>query len=78
MPVNTIRFASGKTSLRGAPMWAPNRRAAMWGRPCKTFFALAMMATALALGACGKKGDPEPPNPQTDHYPRQYPDPSSL
>ncbi len=35
-------------------------------------------ALALALSACGKKGAPEPPEPQSDHFPRQYPDPSSL
>jgi predicted small lipoprotein YifL len=34
-----------------------------------------LMATAIA---CGKKGAPEPPDPQTDQYPRQYPDPDSL
>jgi hypothetical protein len=59
-------------------MWAPNRRAAAWGRPYRSLLALAIIAAALSLAACGKKGDPEPPNPQTDHYPRQYPDPSSL
>jgi predicted small lipoprotein YifL len=37
-----------------------------------------IVALALSLSACGKKGPPEPPDPQTDHYPRQYPDPSSL
>ena len=36
------------------------------------------IALALALSACGKKGAPEPPDPETDKYPRQYPDPSSL
>ena len=35
-------------------------------------------ALALSLCACGKSGPPEPPNPQTDKFPRQYPDPSSL
>jgi len=36
------------------------------------------LALALSLSACGKSGPPEPPNPQTDKFPRQYPDPSSL
>jgi hypothetical protein len=35
-------------------------------------------ALALSLSACGKKSAPEPPNPQSDHFPRQYPDPTSL
>jgi len=35
-------------------------------------------ALALSISACGKKGPPEPPDPQTDQFPRQYPDPSSL
>jgi putative lipoprotein len=35
-------------------------------------------ALAVSLSACGKKGAPEPPDPQSDHFPRQYPDPSSL
>jgi predicted small lipoprotein YifL len=33
---------------------------------------------ALTLSACGKRGDPEPPDGKTDEFPRQYPDPSSL
>jgi predicted small lipoprotein YifL len=33
---------------------------------------------ALPLSACGKKGPPEPPDPQSDKFPRQYPDPSTL
>ena len=37
-----------------------------------------IFALALSLSACGKRGAPEPPNPQTDHFPRQYPDPSTL
>jgi predicted small lipoprotein YifL len=37
-----------------------------------------IVAVALSLSACGKSGPPEPPNPQTDKFPRQYPDPSSL
>ena len=35
---------------------------------------LAVLAlTALAPSACGKKGDPVLPPPQTDTYPNQYP-----
>jgi predicted small lipoprotein YifL len=39
-----------------------------------------MLITALALlpAGCGKKGDPELPNGETDQFPRQYPDPDSL
>ncbi len=37
-----------------------------------------IFALALSLSACGKTGAPEPPDPQTDKFPRQYPDPSSL
>jgi predicted small lipoprotein YifL len=39
-----------------------------------------MLIAALALlpAGCGKKGDPEPPNGETDQFPRQYPDPDSL
>jgi len=37
-----------------------------------------IMIAALALSACGKQSAPEPPDPKTDHFPRQYPDPSSL
>jgi len=37
-----------------------------------------VVALALVLSACGKRGDPEPPDGKTDEYPRQYPDPSSL
>jgi predicted small lipoprotein YifL len=33
---------------------------------------------ALLPAGCGKKGDPELPEGQTDDYPRQYPDPNSL
>jgi len=32
----------------------------------------------LGLSACGKRGDPVPPDGKTDEFPRQYPDPSSL
>jgi predicted small lipoprotein YifL len=39
---------------------------------------VAIAALALSLSACGKAGPPEPPDPQTDKSPRQYPDPSSL
>jgi predicted small lipoprotein YifL len=37
-----------------------------------------MVALALALAGCGKKGPPEPPEGKTDQFPRQYPDPSTL
>jgi predicted small lipoprotein YifL len=41
-----------------------------WGRAGL----LALLAlTALAPAACGKKGDPVLPPPQTDTYPNQYP-----
>ena len=39
---------------------------------------VAIAALALSLSACGKNGAPEPPDPKTDHFPRQYPDPSTL
>jgi len=39
---------------------------------------VAITALAVALSACGKKGAPEPPDPKTDQFPRQYPDPNSL
>ena len=86
MFTETIRFAHRKISGRGAiglrpivAMWAPNRRAATRGRPYGApLITLMMVALALSLSACGKTGAPEPPNPQTDKFPRQYPDPSSL
>jgi predicted small lipoprotein YifL len=37
-----------------------------------------ILSLAVGLAACGKKGPPEPPDPQTDTYPRQYPDPTTL
>ena len=33
--------------------------------------ALIFLCALLALAACGKKGDPEPPQP--DQFPHQYP-----
>jgi hypothetical protein len=35
-------------------------------------------ALALLPAGCGKKGDPELPNGETDQFPHQYPDPDSL
>ena len=35
-----------------------------------------LVLTALAPAACGKKGDPVLPPPQTDTYPNQYPHPN--
>jgi predicted small lipoprotein YifL len=32
-----------------------------------------MLATAVAIAACGKKGDPTLPNGQQDNYPHDYP-----
>jgi predicted small lipoprotein YifL len=41
-----------------------------WGR----LGLLALLAlTALAPAACGKKGSPQLPPPQTDTFPNQYP-----
>jgi hypothetical protein len=48
------------------------------GRPYGARLALVIVALALSLSACGKKGPPEPPDPQSDNFPRQYPDPSTL
>jgi hypothetical protein len=39
---------------------------------------LAIAGLALSLSACGKKSAPERPEGQTDQFPRQYPDPSTL
>ena len=39
---------------------------------------LLLLAVALLPAGCGKKGDPELPNGETDEFPRQYPDPDSL
>ena len=39
---------------------------------------LLIAALALLPAGCGKKGDPELPNGETDEFPRQYPDPDSL
>jgi predicted small lipoprotein YifL len=39
---------------------------------------LLVAALALLPTGCGKKGDPELPNGETDQFPRQYPDPDSL
>ena len=76
MLIDIASFARPRKSRRGAPMWAPNRRAATWGRPYSAL--LVFMIVALSLSACGKKGPPEPPEGKSDQFPRQYPDPSSL
>jgi len=36
---------------------------------------LPALAAAVVVAACGKKGDPKPPNPEKNKYPRQYPKP---
>jgi hypothetical protein len=39
-------------------------------------FSACVLCTLLALGACGKKGDPEPLKP--DQFPHQYPAPEKI
>jgi predicted small lipoprotein YifL len=43
---------------------------------CAALSIIALLA--LTVSACGKRGDPVPPDGKTDEFPRQYPDPSSL
>jgi hypothetical protein len=45
-------------------------------RACASLSIIALLS--LGLSACGKRGDPVPPDGKTDEYPRQYPDPSTL
>ena len=78
MLIEIAKFMRRMESRRGAPMWAPNPRAATWGRPYSARLALVIVALAHTLSAGGKKGPPEPPDPQSDKVPRQYPDPSTL
>ncbi len=84
MLLDIASFARRKKSRRGAPMWAPDRRTASpgqargRGRPYSALLVFMIVALALSLSACGKKGPPEPPEGKTDQFPRQYPDPSSL
>jgi predicted small lipoprotein YifL len=56
-------------SLSKAALRRSQRLVSMW---------IVIVALALSLAACGKKGPPEPPDPQSDNFPRQYPDPDSL
>jgi predicted small lipoprotein YifL len=56
-------------SLSTAALRRSQRLVSMWILP---------VALALSLSACGKKGPPEPPDPQSDKFPRQYPNPSTL
>lgn len=44
-----------------------------WGRRLAVSF-LALLLTATALSACGRKGNPAPPD-EGSLYPRQYPTP---
>ena len=39
-------------------------------------FSALILCASLALGACGKKGDPDPPQP--DQFPHQYPAPEII
>ncbi len=78
MLLDIASFARRKKSRRGAPMWEADRRAATGGRPYSALLVFTIVALALSLSACGKKGPPEPPEGKTDQFPRQYPDPSSL
>jgi predicted small lipoprotein YifL len=38
----------------------------------RLLIALAAIVLAISLSACGKRGDPEPPNKEST-YPRTYP-----
>lgn len=60
-------------SLGGQPARTPEGRAAL--RLAAMLLALAVVP---ALGACGKKGDLEPPPGEESEYPRTYPDPQSY
>ncbi len=33
------------------------------------------LAAAAAIAGCGKKGQPNPPDPEKNEFPRQYPKP---
>jgi hypothetical protein len=46
--------------------------------PASPLLWIMIVALAFSVSACGKKSAPEPPDPQSDHFPRQYPDPTSL
>jgi hypothetical protein len=50
--------------------------AGVWQRRCASL--CIVVALALTVAACGKRGDPQLPEGKTDEFPRQYPDPSSL
>ena len=55
----------------------PSRDSGTKSKSCRrsTLTLLLLLALALpALGACGRKGPPEPPEGST--YPRQYPNPA--
>jgi len=42
----------------------------------RSLFRLALgLAAVAAVAGCGKKGPPQPPDPATDEFPRQYPKP---
>ena len=45
----------------------------MTGKPSRHAFLVVLLAVALALSACGKKGNPVPPAGEPDTYPRVYP-----
>lgn len=53
-------------------------RAAAKPRLARTALCLVALLPALLLGACGKKGDPEPPPGVESAYPRQYPGPEGT
>jgi hypothetical protein len=41
----------------------------------RLLFLLPGLAAAVVVSACGKKGDPKPPDPEKSKFPRQYPKP---
>lgn len=58
------------TLVTGTPAVGRGRS---WGRRL-TISLLALLLTATALSACGRKGNPDPPG-EGSLYPRQYPAP---
>jgi predicted small lipoprotein YifL len=41
----------------------------------RLLFLLSGLAAAVTISACGKKGKPQPPDPEKSTFPKQYPKP---